>query len=57
MLIHFSWSVWEVQATSPEPGLGITEHDAIPEELLLELLWNDTASLRYGLLRSKKRPS
>jgi hypothetical protein len=22
--------MWEVQATSPEPGLGIAEHDAIP---------------------------
>jgi len=33
MLIYFSWSIWEVQATSPEPGFGITEHDAIPEKL------------------------
>jgi len=32
MLIYFSWSMWEVQATSPEPGFGITEHDAIPEK-------------------------
>jgi hypothetical protein len=32
MLICFSWSIWEVQATSPEPGFSITEHDAIPEK-------------------------
>jgi hypothetical protein len=30
MLIFISWSIWEVQATSPEPGLRLTEHDAIP---------------------------
>jgi hypothetical protein len=28
----FSWSIREVQATSPKPGLSITEHDAIPEK-------------------------
>jgi hypothetical protein len=28
--VCISWSIWEVQATSPEPGLGKPEHDAIP---------------------------
>ena len=37
MLIIFSWSFWEVRATSPEPGLSITEHDAIPEKFGLNL--------------------
>jgi hypothetical protein len=32
MLIYISWSIWEVQATSPEPGFSVTEHDAIPEK-------------------------
>jgi hypothetical protein len=35
MLIHISWSVWEVQATSPEPGFSLTEHDAIPGKFRL----------------------
>jgi hypothetical protein len=44
MLIYFSWSIWEVQATSPEPGLGITEHDAIPEKF--ELNYSGMTQLR-----------
>jgi hypothetical protein len=35
MLIHISWSVWEVQATSPEPRVSLTEHDAIPGKFWL----------------------
>jgi hypothetical protein len=35
MLIFISWSIWEVQATSPKPGFGLTEHDAIPGKFSL----------------------
>jgi hypothetical protein len=34
MLIFISWSIWEVQATSPEPGFSNTEHDAIPGKFM-----------------------
>ena len=39
------------------PGAGPAEHDAIPEETAAGCLWNDTARVRFALLRSKKRLS
>jgi hypothetical protein len=37
MLIAFSWSIREVKATSPGPGVGNPEHDAIPEKIACKL--------------------
>jgi hypothetical protein len=57
MLIFFSWSIWEVQATSPEPGASLAEHDAIPEKF--DQNHSGMTQLRSvnSLLRSKKRLS
>jgi hypothetical protein len=39
IVIEISPFVWEVQATSPKPGIHITEHDAIPRKPGYEAGW------------------
>jgi hypothetical protein len=42
--MFISWSIREVQATSPWPGVSTTEHDAIPEKVDYLIQWDSNFS-------------